>query len=202
MCFFDVLGQIQDSIAEIMRRQTEALGRKRNNPKATNGSNSKKSQGSYRSLRGRRNQRAAEVEVSDDEEDANGLDEGKDSFSSDENMPEVKPKRYKRWGRARCSQTSIAAGGADGAGDENNSDAYRDAVGAAAALVGSAEMLAWGGAAARSNTRHGNLGGGNGKIGRAVRGSKLRMGFRNVEKKDDEVIVKCMTGWLLPTQMS
>lgn len=190
---FNMLGQIQTLIAQTMRRQSEALGKKRTSARVTAAAFVRRSQGNYRISRGRRNQRAGEVEGSDDEEDVNGHDEGKDSSSSDEQVTEVKPKRCKRWGGARCSQTSLAAGGANGGGDGNDSEVNRDSVGAAAGLVGSSEMLAWGGGGVRSNTRHGSLSAGNGKNARTIRVSKLLENLRN-SVENDGVIVKCITG--------
>lgn len=176
--------QIQTLIAQTMRRQSEALGKKRTSARVTAAAFVRRSQGNYRISRGRRNQRAGEVEGSDDEEDMNGHDEGKDSSSSDEQVTEVKPKRCKRWGGARCSQTYLAAGSANGGGDGNDSEVNRDSVGAAAGLVGSSEMLAWGGGGVRSNTRHGSLSAGNGKNARTIRVSKLLENLRNSVEND------------------
>ncbi|KAA8519762.1 hypothetical protein F0562_014018 [Nyssa sinensis] len=177
--------QIQASIAQTLRRQSDALGRKRTTARATAAAFVRRSQGNYRNLRGRRNHPAAEFQLSDDDEDANGNDGGKDSSSADERCAEVKPKRYKRWGGARFSQPSSAAASADGGCDENDSEVNRESVGASAGLVGSSEMLAWGKGGMRSHTRHGSLSGGNGKIARNSRLSKLIEYLRHLEGNDD-----------------
>lgn len=147
----------------------------------------RRSQGNYRNthLRGRRNYRnATENQGSDDNEDGNGNDGGKDSSSADERT-ETRPKRPKRWGGARYSQPSVAAG-ADG-GDENDSEANREPVGATMGLVGSSERLAWGKGGMRSHTRYGGSSGGNGKNARNNRLSKLMDYLRNSEENDSEV---------------
>ncbi|KAJ7947005.1 E3 ubiquitin-protein ligase ring1a-like protein [Quillaja saponaria] len=184
--------QIQASIAQTLRRQTEALGRKRT-AKATAAAFARRSQGNYRNahLRGRRNSRnALEFQESDDNEDANGNDGGKDSSSADE-LTETKPKRSKRWGGARFSQPA-APSGADGGGNENDPEVSRDIMGASAGLVGSSERLAWGKGGMRSHTRYGSMNGGNGKIARNSRLSKLIDHLRNSEQKDDELDIHLM----------
>lgn len=175
--------QIQASIAQTFRRQTEALGRKKTTAKATAAAFVRRSQGSYRK---RKNQ------ASDDDEDANGNDGGKDSSSNDERSIEVKPKRPKRWGGARFSRPSSAAGSADGGGDENDSEVNRETMGALVGLVGNSEMLAWGKGGMRSHTRYGGVGGGNGKNARNSRLSKLGDCFRNIEDNDDELDIDLM----------
>lgn len=181
-----LFGQIQASIAQTFRRQTEALGRKRTTAKATAAAFMRRSQGSYR----RRRNRAAELEISDDDGDANGNDGGKDSSSADEHCTEVKPKRSKRWGGARFSQPSSAAGIAERGGDENDSELNREAMGASVALVGNSERLAWGKGGMRSYTRYGTVGGGSGKNARNSRLSKLVNCLRNLEESEDEVMLE------------
>ncbi|XP_010260274.1 PREDICTED: putative E3 ubiquitin-protein ligase RING1a isoform X3 [Nelumbo nucifera] len=82
------LGQIQASIAQTLRRQSEALGRRRTTAKATAAAFVRKSQGNYRNLRGRRSSRGSEIQGSDDDDEANG-DGGKDSSSADERSTEL-----------------------------------------------------------------------------------------------------------------
>ncbi|CAK9184181.1 unnamed protein product [Ilex paraguariensis] len=182
--------QIQASIAQTLRRQTEALGRKRT-ARATASAFARSSQGNYRNLRGRRNRRAAEHQGSDDEEDTNGHDGIKDSSSADERA-EVTPKRYKRWGGARFSQPSSGAASADGGCDDNDAEIKREPVGVSAGLVGNSEMLAWGKGGMRSHTRHGSLSGGNGKHGRNSRLSKLMDSLRNSEENNDGLDIHLM----------
>ncbi|KAK9267370.1 hypothetical protein L1049_009795 [Liquidambar formosana] len=181
--------QIQTSIAQTFRRQSEALGRKRTTAKATAAAFVRRSQGS---LRRRRNYRAVELQGSDDDEDVNGNDGGKDSSSADERCTEVKPKRAKRWGGARFSQPSSAAASADGGGDENDSEVNRESMGVSAGLVGNTERLSWGKGGMRSHTRYGSVSGGNGKNTRNSRLSKLVEYFRNLEENDDELDIHLM----------
>ncbi|CAK9181840.1 unnamed protein product [Ilex paraguariensis] len=183
--------QIQASIAQTLRRQTEALGRKRT-ARATAAAFVRRSQGSYRNLRGRRNHRAAEHQESDDdEEDTNGHDAGKDSSSADEHIA-FKPKRYKRWGGARFSQISSGAASADGGCDDNDAELNTESVGVSAGLVSSSEMLVWGKGGMRSHTRHGNLSGGNGKHGRNNRLSKLIDCLRSSEENENVLDIHLM----------
>ena len=123
---------------------------------------------------------------SDDNEDANGNDGSKDSSSADERT-EHRPKRIKRWGGSRYSQPSSAGAGADGGGDENDSEATRETMYASLALVGSSERLAWGKGGMRSHTRHGSNSGSNGKNARNSRLSKLGDYLRTSEENNDEV---------------
>ncbi|KAM7500773.1 hypothetical protein LguiA_025187 [Lonicera macranthoides] len=181
--------QIQASIAQTMRRQSEALGRKRTT-RTTVAEFARRPQTNYRNFRGRRNQRTDEPQGSDNEDDVNnGHDGSKDSSSADERCTEVKPKRYKRWGGGRFSHPSSLAGASSadgGGGDENDSEVNREAVGGASAgLVGSSEMLAWGRGGMRSHTRYGSLSAGNGKSARHSRLSKLLDCLRNSGDNDD-----------------
>ncbi|XP_027105321.2 putative E3 ubiquitin-protein ligase RING1a isoform X6 [Coffea arabica] len=175
--------QIQASIAQTFRRQTEALGRKRSARAAA-----RRSHGSYRNVRGRRNLRTSEHQGSDEDDDANGIYGGKDSSSADERSPEVKPKRQKRWGGARFSQSSAAAN-SDAGYDENDSEVNRELLGASAGLIGGTEILAWGKGGMRSHTRHGGFSGGNGKFARNSRLSKLMDSLRCSDVKNEELDV-------------
>ncbi|KAG5622545.1 hypothetical protein H5410_007763 [Solanum commersonii] len=157
--------QIQASIAQTSQRQSEALGRKRSaRAAAAAAAFTRRSQGNYRNLRGRRNYQGAEHHISDEEEDGNH-DVGKDSSSADERSIEVKPKRQKK--RAgRPSQASAAS-------DENDAETNQESFGACSGLIRCSEILAWGKGGMRSNNRHGGLGGGIGKVSRNSRVSKL-----------------------------
>lgn len=147
----------------------------------------RRSQGSYRNLRGRRNSRtAAENQESDENEDANGNDGSKDSSSADERT-EPRPKRSKRWGGSRYSLPTSAAAGADGGGDENDSEVNREIIGASYSFVGSSDRLAWGKGGMRSHTRHGSSTGGNGKNARNSRLSKLGDYLRHADENTEEV---------------
>ncbi|CAI9756470.1 unnamed protein product [Fraxinus pennsylvanica] len=162
--------QIQASIAQTLRRQSEALGKKRTSSRVT-ALKFFREQGTYRNLRGRRNPRVVEHQGSD-EEDTNGHGGGKDSSSADEQSTEVKPKRHKKRVGARDSQLS-AGGNADAGYDENDSKLNRELPGASTGLVGNSEIRAWGKGGMRSHTRRGSLNGASGKLARNSRLRKL-----------------------------
>lgn len=172
--------QIQASIARTFQRQTEALSRKRTSAKATAAAFVRRSQVRH----GRRkNYRAIENQESDEEDDANG---NKDSSSAEEQSPEVKPKRSKRWSGVRFSSNADGGGG-----DENeNRESRSPSVG----LIGSSsDRLAWGKGGMRSHTRYGSASGGGGKNGRNSRFTKLIEYFRNLEENNsDEMVIEVM----------
>ncbi|CAI9087415.1 OLC1v1021480C1 [Oldenlandia corymbosa var. corymbosa] len=179
--------QIQDSIAQTFRRQTEALGRKRS-ARVTTSAYARRSHGNYRNVRSRRNNRSSEHQGSDDEDDVNGNFGGKDSSSADERSPEIKPRRQKRWSGARYSQSSAAAN-SDAAYDENESEINRELLGASAGLVGSPEILAWGKGGLRSSTRYG-VSAGSSKFARSGRLSKLMDCLRCSDRTNEELDIE------------
>ncbi|KAI5657132.1 hypothetical protein M9H77_25925 [Catharanthus roseus] len=182
--------QIQASIAQTLRRQSEALGRKRS-ARATAAAFVRRSHGNYRNARGRRNSRNAGHQGSDEEEDANGNDGGKDSSSADERGHEVKAKRCRRWGGARVSQPSAAAD-SDAGYEENDFEVNRELLGASAGLGGSSDNLAWGKGGMRSHTRHGAPSAGNGRLPRNSRLSKLMDCLRCSDENMNELDVSLM----------
>ncbi|KAM1245445.1 hypothetical protein ACFX13_037509 [Malus domestica] len=179
--------QIQASIAQTFRRQTEALGRKRTTAKATAAAFMRRSRGSYRNARGRRSYRnVAEHQGSNDNEDVNGDDCGRDLSSGDERT-EPRPKRSKRWRGDRYYQPSSAAANAD-SDDENDYEMNKSEIlGASVGRVGSSERLSWGKGGMRSHTRYGSTSGGSGKNARNIRLSKLVEYLRNPGDNDDEL---------------
>jgi len=157
--------QIQASIAETVRRQTEALGRKRTTAKIPV---PKRSQNLQRNgqPRGKRTHRTADNQGSDDSDDANGEGGGKSSSSSaEEQSVEIKTKRYKRAN-----------------GIEAN-------IGSSSGLVAPSERLAWGKGGIRSNTRYGSANGGNGKSFRKTRIHKLIDHLQKSEENNNQVYV-------------
>ncbi|CAN6453408.1 unnamed protein product [Victoria cruziana] len=187
--------QIQASIAQTLRRQSEALARRRNTAKVT-----AKAHGNYRSghgqnsyLRGKgkNNHGTGNPAASDDEDedDANGNEGAKDSSSADDPSPDFRQKRIKRWtGQSRSSpmRTSMNA---DAACDENDElEVSRESTGASPGLGGNPEVLVWGGGGIRSHTRYGSVSGSNGKSSRCSRMSKLidYLVNRRSEENDDE----------------
>ncbi|XP_043701501.1 putative E3 ubiquitin-protein ligase RING1a isoform X2 [Telopea speciosissima] len=176
--------QIQASIAQTLKRQSEALGRRRTTAKATAAAFVRKSQGNYRNShsRTRRSGRSLELQGSDDDE-TNGNDGANDS-SSDEHI-EVKPKRCRRWAGPRFSQPSAAAANADGGCDENDDlEVIRESTGASPGLIGNPEVLAWGKGGVRSHTRYGSVSGNNGKNARTTRLSKLVDYLKSLDEND------------------
>ncbi|CAL5391551.1 unnamed protein product [Camellia sinensis] len=141
--------QIQASIAQIFRRQSEALITKRKTGKDIESTSGSRLPRKY--SRRRRNTRGTEREGSDDNEDENNHDANKDSSSTDERSTEIKQRRYKRKAGAQSSQPSPSAANSDGGGNENDLEASRESKGTSG-LVRSAEMLAWGGGGARSKS--------------------------------------------------
>ncbi|KAI4296777.1 hypothetical protein L6164_036702 [Bauhinia variegata] len=168
--------QIQASIAQTLRRQTEALSKKRN-AKATAVAFVRRSQGTYRTSHSRVRRRVAvNLEGSSDSDDAIDNDGSKGPSSGDE-QTETRLKRTKRGGEVQCSQNSAA--GADGAGEENVPEANRE-------IMGPSGTLAWGKNGQRSHTRV------NGKNTRNNRISKLVDHLRNSEKTNDELGIHLM----------
>ncbi|KAJ4975790.1 hypothetical protein NE237_000896 [Protea cynaroides] len=177
--------QIQSSIAQTLKRQSEALGRRRTTAKATAAAFVRKSQGNYRSShsRARRSGRGLELQGSDDDE-TNGNHGGKDS-SSDE-LIEVKPKRFRRWAGQRFSQPSSAADHADGGCDEDDDlEVSRESTGASPGLVGNPEVLAWGRGGVRSHTRYGSVSSNNGKNAKTTPLSKLVDYLRSLDENEE-----------------
>ncbi|XP_071720309.1 putative E3 ubiquitin-protein ligase RING1a [Rutidosis leptorrhynchoides] len=147
--------QIQESIAQTSRRQLEALGKKRTNAKATAAVFTRRSNGTTRNPRGRRNQKSPKPHDSDSEDDDDdNNDRQKDSSSDDEPRSGLRTKRQKKWGGSRSSQPSLPTSSGDGGCDDNDGETTRDVSGG---LFGSSEILTWGRGGMRSNTRHGSL---------------------------------------------
>ncbi|XP_028118175.1 putative E3 ubiquitin-protein ligase RING1a isoform X1 [Camellia sinensis] len=141
--------QIQASIAQIFRRQSEALVTRRKLGKDTDSASGSRLPRKY--SRRRRNTRETEHEGSDDE-DENNHDANKDSSSNDERTTEIKQRRYKRKAGAQSSQPSPSAANSDGGGNENDLEASRESKGTSSGPVRNTEMLAWGGGGARSKS--------------------------------------------------
>lgn len=178
--------QIQASIAQTSQRQSEALGRKRT-ARATAAAFARRSQGSSRNLRGRRNFQGAEHHISDEEEDDNH-DVGKDSSSADDPSIEVKPKRQKK----RVGRPSLASA----ASDENDAETNQEPFGACSGLIRCSEILAWGKGGMRSNNRHG-VGGGIGKVSRSTRVSKLIASLSRSDENEGKVMqINTSTDWM------
>ncbi|GAA0146321.1 hypothetical protein LIER_06307 [Lithospermum erythrorhizon] len=156
---------IQTAIAETVRRQTEALGRKRTRARAA-AAFMKRSQGSYRNLRGRKKHRIAEHRGSDDDEDVNVQDFG--NSSADERSTEVKRKRRKGGLGTRSSALD-----AEESGHDSDVEVKRESIFPPSGLFGSFEILSWGKGGTRSHHRLGNPNSGTGRLPRNNHMSKL-----------------------------
>ncbi|XP_065876923.1 putative E3 ubiquitin-protein ligase RING1a [Euphorbia lathyris] len=180
--------QIQASIAQTICRQAEALGRRRTTAKTTLATFARRTQSRQRDGQssGKRKFRTADLQGSDDTEDAND-DGGKDSSSAEEHSGEAKPKRYKRCGGARST-----AANADGGREENDPEVNREPMGSSGGLVGPSERLTWGKGGMRSHTRYGSANSGNGKNSRNSRIHKLTDVLRNLEENDKELDINLM----------
>ncbi|KAK1285271.1 putative E3 ubiquitin-protein ligase RING1a [Acorus calamus] len=176
---------IQETIAQTVRRQSEALGRRRTTAKATAAAFARRSrngngQNSY--PRGRRRTRdAGGLGGSDvEDEEGNGNDGGKYSSSAEEPCHDVRPKRSRRWSAPWPSNL-------DGNSEENDdAEVNRDWRGASPGKAGAVEALVWGRGGTRSHTRYGSLSGSSGKNGRGNRISRLVEYLRTVDADDDE----------------
>ncbi|XP_077220512.1 putative E3 ubiquitin-protein ligase RING1a isoform X2 [Tasmannia lanceolata] len=185
--------QVQATIAQTLRRQSEALGRRRTTAKATAAAFVRKSQGKYRNSHGQNsyskgrstNGQATRRAGSDDDDDSTNVNEGEDDLSSaDEPCPDVRQKRYKRWATPRNPPALAGATNADGGCNENIEIVVtRESTGAFP------EVLVWGKGGARSHTRYGTLSGANGKNARSSRVAKLVDYLRNLEENDGEFYV-------------
>ncbi|KAI4363844.1 hypothetical protein MLD38_020011 [Melastoma candidum] len=175
--------QIQASIAQILQRQSEALAKRRSGGKDAGSGFATRSQRNLRSAytRRRRNRRGAEHVGSEDYEDENDSNGGKDSSSADERITEVRPRRRRRRTAARSTVPSTSA---DCDGPEQEAEASRDTRGISPGLVWNPEMLAWGRASTRSHTRHGGSNGSN-KNSKNSRISKLVEYLKNLEENDE-----------------
>ncbi|RZC80609.1 hypothetical protein C5167_043177 [Papaver somniferum] len=178
--YIGLMGQIQASIAQTIRRQSEALVKRRSTAKAT-------AAAFVRRSRRWRNSRTQGTEGSDDDADGNGNEGGRESSSADEHCINSKVKRHKRWTGQRFSQPSSAGVDADGGSDENDDvEAGIDNRGPSPGLVGTPEVLTWGKGGVRSHTRYGSVSGSNGKNARGSRLNKLSDYLRNLEENENE----------------
>ncbi|XP_052207682.1 putative E3 ubiquitin-protein ligase RING1a [Diospyros lotus] len=164
--------QIQASIAQILRRQSEALvtrsKKRKDKPLPIN----------YR--RRRRITRGTEHEGSEDNEDENNHDGNKDSSSNDERGTEIKHRRYRRRTGGQSSQPSPSAATSEGGGVDVDLEASRESRGTSSGPVRNPEMLAWGGGGARS------------KSVRNTRIMKLAKYLENLKENDDKLDVHLM----------
>ncbi|KAH0469805.1 hypothetical protein IEQ34_001363 [Dendrobium chrysotoxum] len=188
--------KIQASIAETFRRQSEALGKRRPISKSAAENFMRRSDCSYRTGqrqngyfrgRGKATARNASPVVSDDddEEYANGNDAGKDSSSAEEASPDRRPKRCRLMAAPRSSPARIAGNVDLGYGENYDLEMNRENLRTSPLQAGNRE-LAWGKGGVRSQTRHGNSSGSNGRFLKAARLARLMEYLRNLEENEDK----------------
>ncbi|KAI0529729.1 hypothetical protein KFK09_002287 [Dendrobium nobile] len=181
--------KIQASIAETFRRQSEALGKRR--PMSMRRSDCSyrtgQRQNGYLRGRGKATARNASPAVSDDDDDeyANGNDAGKDSSSAEEASPDRRPKRCRLMAAPRSSPARIAGNVDLGYGENYDLEMNRETMRTSPLRAGNRE-LSWGKGGARSQTRHGNSSGSNGRFLKAARLARLMEYLRNLEENEEK----------------
>ncbi|KAK8947335.1 putative E3 ubiquitin-protein ligase RING1a [Platanthera zijinensis] len=186
--------KIQASIAETFRRQSEALGKRRSTSRSTSTNFMRRSEGIYRNGqngyfrgRGRAAARNASPVLSDEDEDeyANGNDACKDLSSSDETSPDRRPKRCRQMTASRSSPARMLGNNDVGSEENYDLEVNRENIQTVSLRPGNRE-LSWGKGGARSQTRHGNSGGSNGRFVKAARLAKLMEYLRNLDEDEDK----------------
>lgn len=189
--------KIQASIAETFRRQTEALGKRRPISKSATEAFMRRSDCSYRTgqrqngyFRGRGKAvcRNASPVISDDDEEeyANGNDAGKDSSSAEEASPDRRPKRCRLMAAPRSSPAGVAGNADLGYSENYDLEMNRETFHTSPLRVAGNRELAWGKGGTRSQTRHGNNSGSNGRFLKAARLAKLMEYLRNIDENEDK----------------
>ncbi|KAM0833738.1 hypothetical protein ACQ4PT_064082 [Festuca glaucescens] len=178
--------KIQATIEETIRKQSEAMGKKCSTAKATATTFARKYRRNMRT-RGRGRTVACDIvlTVSDNEdrEEVNANDASKESSSADNHSPDLKQKRgRKRPAPLPSPDRTIAS--SDHGSEENDEPVSVKENFTSSPLRG--EMLAWGKNGTRSQTRHGNVGGLNGRLGKGGRVAKLVEHLRTTDEMDKE----------------
>ncbi|XP_047341404.1 putative E3 ubiquitin-protein ligase RING1a [Impatiens glandulifera] len=171
--------QIQDSIAQIFRRQSEALAVKRKTGKDLAASRLPRNYRHSYSRR-RRSGRGTELEGSDDNEDENNHDGNKDSSSADELRTETKQRRNRRRAVATHPSSSSAVNSDGGGCAENELETNREIRLSSSTPLRSSEIIGWGGGGARSRSL------------RSSRSAKLKGYLENSKDNYDKLDVHLM----------
>ncbi|XP_006644841.2 putative E3 ubiquitin-protein ligase RING1a [Oryza brachyantha] len=178
--------KIQATIEETIRRQSEAVGKKRSTAKATATVFARKYRRNMRT-RGRAKTVVPDIAPtgSDDEgrEEANAIDATKESSSADDHCPDLRPKRGRKRPASRASPARTI-GSSDNGFEETD-----ELIGGKESFTTSplrGEMLAWGKNGARSQTRHGSVGGSNGRMAKSGRVAKLVDHLRTTDDMDKQ----------------
>jgi E3 ubiquitin-protein ligase RNF1/2 len=180
--------KIQETIEETIRKQSEAVGKKRSKEKETANPSARRYR---RNMRRRGRGKAITSDIvssgSDDEdrEEENAKDATIDLSSADDHSPDL---RHNRGRKRSVSQPSPArtVGSTDHGFEENNELVGGKEILATSPLQG--EMLAWGKNGTRSQTRHGSAAGSNGRMIKGGRIPKLVDHLRTTDEMDKEVI--------------
>ncbi|CAN6323471.1 unnamed protein product [Urochloa humidicola] len=178
--------QIQASIAEAFRKQSEVIGRK-STAKATAAAFVRRSRRNIRTNghstyfrgRGRVSSDDAALACSDDEEDGNGENGGKEESSAEESSPEKKQKRPPKWPTPRSSPARTAC-------NEEVASDDKDDVGISRENFSTSPLRAWGKNGTRSQTRYSSFSGSNGRVVKGGRTIKLVECLRNSDDNDSE----------------
>ncbi|KAM0833740.1 hypothetical protein ACQ4PT_064083 [Festuca glaucescens] len=180
--------KIQATIEETVRKQSEAMGKKSSTAKATANAFARKYRRNVRTRgRGRTVARDIVRAVSDDEDrkEVNSNDASKDSSSADNHSPDLKQKRgRKRPAPLPSPVRTMGIATSDHGSEENDELVSVKENFTTSPLRG--EMLAWGKNGTRSQTRYGNVGGLNGRLGKSGRVAKLVEHLRTTDEMDKE----------------
>uniref|UniRef100_A0A0D3EV15 Uncharacterized protein n=1 Tax=Oryza barthii TaxID=65489 RepID=A0A0D3EV15_9ORYZ len=178
--------KIQATIEETIRRQSEAVGKKRSTAKATATVFARKYRRNMRT-RGRGKTIAPDIAPTgsdnEDREEGNAIDTTKESSSADDRSSDLMPKRGRKRPASRASPARTI-GSSDHGFEEND-----ELIGGKESFTTSplrGEMLAWGKNGTRSQTRHGSVGGSNGRTAKGGRVAKLVDHLRTTDDMDKE----------------
>uniref|UniRef100_A0A0D9YG35 Uncharacterized protein n=1 Tax=Oryza glumipatula TaxID=40148 RepID=A0A0D9YG35_9ORYZ len=179
--------KIQATIEETIRRQSEAVGKKRSTAKATATVFARKYRRNMRT-RGRGKTIAPDIAPTgsdnEDREEGNAIDTTKESSSADDRSSDLMPKRGRKRPASRASPARTI-GSSDHGFEEND-----ELIGGKESFTTSplrGEMLAWGKNGTRSQTRHGSVGGSNGRMAKGGRVAKLVDHLRTTDDMDKEL---------------
>ncbi|XP_027172737.1 putative E3 ubiquitin-protein ligase RING1a [Coffea eugenioides] len=157
--------QVQASIAEISRRQSEALNKRRRTYRDADDLRVPRSRSA--TSRRRSNQRT-DIEPDNVSERENDLQGNLDPSASDRSHIEIKNRRPKRRASTQPPPTSPSAANPDSEYLKNPVEPVREDLVNPVGVAHNPEMLTWGRGGARSHTRHGG-----GSAGRGTRGSRM-----------------------------
>ncbi|XP_027127238.1 putative E3 ubiquitin-protein ligase RING1a isoform X2 [Coffea arabica] len=157
--------QVQASIAEISRRQSEALNKRRRTYRDADDLRVPRSRSA--TSRRRSNQRT-DFEPDNVSERENDLQGNLDPSTSDRSHIEIKNRRPKRRASTQPPPTSPSAANPDSEYLKNPVEPVREDLVNPVGVAHNPEMLTWGRGGARSHTRHGG-----GSAGRGTRGSRM-----------------------------